>query len=191
MCKIIGMEVSCLCVPVAMPLLTAHKAWGVMGRRFQAAHSEETPELNQAPDRRATPVRRTSQPDCNIRPSPPFPLSIAPLLLQPRPITACQVASSAGAESQSLHPRLGGPTQLPASPFCDRFLPVKSRTRSKSHDYVRPIIGRSRTLACLPQLHSVSAFFLESCEPSVPAFYLESCEPSVSAFYLEPCAPSA
>ena len=178
MCKIIGMEVSCRCVPVALPLLTANQAWGVLGRRFEAAHSEEAPAPNQAPARRATPVLRTSQPDCNIRPSSPSPLRIAPLFLQPRPSTR----HAAGAERQSSRPRLprylgavspdiggrrpvldsrSGRTHLPASPFRDRFMTVKSRTRSKPYDYkgtydhVRPTMGRSRARARLPQPHSV------------------------------------
>ena len=151
MCKIIGMKVPCRCMPVAMPLLTAREAWGVMGRRFKAVHSEEAPALNQAPTRRATDALRTSQPDCNILPSSPFPLRIAPLLLEHRPSTARQIA----AERQTRRLRPGAHPQLPASPFRDRFQTTKSRTRSDPVDYVRPVIGRSRVLVRLPQPASV------------------------------------
>ena len=63
MCKIIGMWSPCLCVPVAMPLLSALKAWRVLGCRFQAAHSEEVPDWA-AP---ASPAPR-SEPHDYVRP---------------------------------------------------------------------------------------------------------------------------
>ena len=146
MCKIIGMGVPCLCVPVAMPLLSAHNAWRVLGCRFQAAHSEEVPDW-------AAPGSRTS--NDNISPDSPPSLIIAPLLLERLPSTARQVAVSTSAERQSLHLRPGAYPQLPVSPVHDRFLIINSRTRTEPHDYVRPVIGCSSVLACLPQLPSV------------------------------------
>ncbi|KAJ1470724.1 hypothetical protein T484DRAFT_3649710 [Baffinella frigidus] len=41
MCKTIGMEVPCRCMPVTLPLLSGSKAWRVLGRRFQAADAAQ------------------------------------------------------------------------------------------------------------------------------------------------------
>ena len=134
MCKIMGMEVPCHCMPVALPLLSGDTAWREMGRRFHNAHAEKALTPSQTPARRAAPALRIVSLPQNLVPARGKLMS----LLEWR---GSLNASDAATPRSS--PRL-------LSKTASRDTPSR-----QSYDDVRPIIGRSRALAHLNHSASV------------------------------------
>ncbi|KAJ1482110.1 hypothetical protein T484DRAFT_1805061 [Baffinella frigidus] len=60
MCKTIGMEVPCRCMPVALPLLSGSKAWQILGRRYKAA--DAAPATDEPAQLRASHLQPSSLP---------------------------------------------------------------------------------------------------------------------------------
>ena len=133
MCKIMGMDVPCHCMPVALPLLSGDTAWREMGGRFHTAHAEKAPTPSQTPAHRAAPDLRIV--------SLPY--------LVPARVKLLGLLEWRGSRSAS--------DAVPPRSF-PRLL---SRTASRdppsrqSYDDVRPIVERSRALAHLTNSYSV------------------------------------
>ncbi|KAJ1486122.1 hypothetical protein T484DRAFT_1944099 [Baffinella frigidus] len=106
MCKTIGVEVPCRCMPVALPLLSGSKAWRVLGRRFRAVDAAPAADAHHPPRvDTASPALATA---AAHRAAPP-----APLPLHARQVTssrrrrdgAPQLSAVASLDQDRLHVR--------------------------------------------------------------------------------------
>ena len=139
MCKLFGVEVPCLCMPVALPLLSAATAWSTLGRRFHFVHSAGAPARgipvapapDHAPSRHVTFALRARVFGGNIQ---------HPLLqiFVPSPAKSSPARGSDAVSPRSFPPLRPTTTShhSPARPGLDR----------QSYDSLSPVVGPSRAL---------------------------------------------